>query len=188
MNKRKNLTVRPALILVLVLVMLMSVLVVGCDFNEPVLVGTTPSQSGSSSTGSKNDKATFNVGETAALKDIEVSFVGVTESTGSTYNKPSDGNVYVLCEFNIVNNSDEEIVVSSLMSFEAYCDDYTCSYSLGALMEKGNKNQLDGTVAAGKKLSGVIGYEVPADWKELEITFTPDVWSGKEIVFFAKNN
>ena len=45
-----------------------------------------------------------------------------------------------------------------MMSFEAYCDDYTCTFSLGALMEKGNKNQLDGTVAAGKIL--VDGYGV----------------------------
>ena len=57
--------------------------------------------------------------------------------------------------------------------------------SLTALMEKGNKNQLDGTVAAGKKFNGVIGYEVPADWKELEVRFTPDFWSGKEIIFVA---
>ena len=75
-----------------------------------------------------------------------------------------------------------------MLSFEAYCDDYACPYSLSALLEKGNKNQLDGTVAAGKKLKGVVGYEVPANWKELEISFTPDVWSGKDIVFIATNN
>lgn len=45
------------------------------------------------------------------------------------------------------------------------------------------KNQLDGTVAAGKKMNGVIGYEAPADWKEIEIRFTPDFWSGKDITF-----
>ena len=54
-------------------------------------------------------------------------------------------------------------------------------------MEKGSKNQLDGTVAAGKKFSGVVGYEVPTDWQELEINFTPDVWSGKDITFIATN-
>ena len=54
---------------------------------------------------------------------------------------------------------------------------------MGALIEKGNKNQLDGAVAAGKKFNGVIGYEVPTDWKELEVRFTPDFWSGKDIVF-----
>lgn len=56
-----------------------------------------------------------------------------------------------------------------------------------ALLEKGDKNQLDGTVAPGKKMNGVIGYEVPADWKELEINFTPDFWSNKDISFVAKH-
>ncbi len=133
----------------------------------------------------KEEKTTFAVGETAELKGVSVKLVNVTESTGSDFNQPTDGNVFVLCEFEIANNSDKEVNVSSMMSFEAYCDDYTCTYSLSALMEKGNKNQLDGTVAAGKRFNGVIGYEVPADWKELEVRFTPDFWSGKDIVFVA---
>lgn len=133
----------------------------------------------------ENEKNTFLVGETAELKDVLVSMVNVTESNGSTFNTPTDGNVFVLCEFEIANNSSKELTVSSMLSFEAYCDDYYCAYSLGALLEKGNKNQLDGTVAPGKKLSGVIGYEVPENWGSLEIHFTPDFWNGKDIVFVA---
>lgn len=149
-------------------------------------IGTTlPSQT---ETADKKEDNIFLVGETAELSKIVVSMVNVTESTGSAYNTPTEGNVFVLCEFEIANNSDEEITVSSMMSFEGYCDDYSCTYSLSAIMEKGNKNQLDGTVAPGKKINGVIGYEVPADWKELEIHFTPNVWRGKEIVFIATNN
>lgn len=134
---------------------------------------------------SKNEKNVFLLGETAELKNVQVTLASVTESDGSAYNKPTDGNVFVLCEFEITNNSDKEINVSSMMSFNAYCDDYTCNYSLTALLEKGNKNQLDGTIAAGKKFNGVIGYEVPADWNELEVHFTPDFWSGKDITFIA---
>lgn len=134
---------------------------------------------------STNEKNAFLLGETAELKNVQVTLASVTESDGSAYNKPTDGNVFVLCEFEIANNSDKEINISSMMSFNAYCDDYTCNYSLTALLEKGNKNQLDGTIAAGKKFNGVIGYEVPADWNELEVHFTPDFWSGKDITFIA---
>ena len=74
-----------------------------------------------------------------------------------------------------------------MLSFDAYCDDFACSYSLSALLEKGNKAQLDGTIAPGKKLNGIVGYEVPKDWKELEIHFTPDVLAGKDMVFVATN-
>lgn len=108
-------------------------------------------------------------------------------SNGFTFNTPAEGNTYVLCEFDITNNSKKDINISSLLSFEAYCDDYACTYNIGALLEKGNKNQLDGTIASGKKMTGVVGYEVPKSWNELEIRFTPDFWTGHDIVFIVNN-
>ena len=48
-------------------------------------------------------------------------------------------------------------------------------------------NQLDGSVAAGKKMKGVIGYELPSDWKELEIHYTSDLWSSSSIIFVTGN-
>ena len=133
----------------------------------------------------QEEKSTFAPGEVVALNDVIVTFVGVTESTGSTYNKPNEGNVFILCEFDIENKTSEELGISSMLSFDAYCDDYSCSISISGLIEKGNKNQLDGTVAPGKKMNGVVAYEVPADWQEIEISFTPNVWSGKDIKFVA---
>ena len=185
---------KPALIAVSVIFIILAV--IACSGkDEPQKVETTTSTQNveTSATQSENEadtesKNTFSVGETAELKGVNVTFVGVTESSGSGFNTPTEGNVFAICEFEIENNSDKEITVSSMMSFEAYCDDYTCTLSLGALMEKGNKNQLDGTVAAGKKFNGVIGYEVPTDWQELEIIFTPDFWSGKDITFIAAND
>ena len=128
----------------------------------------------------KEAKTEFYIGETAELDKVQTTLIDVTESTGSEYNQPNEGNVFVLCEFEICNNSDTEIAVSSMLSFEA-----SCSGSFSALLEKGDKNQLDGTVAAGKKFKGVVGYEVPEDWKELEIRYTPDYWNGNDIVFIA---
>ena len=187
----------PILIGVLVFFFLVAIIGSSGDGDEPKKietstptqnVETTPTQTEKEPELEKENKSAFYVGETAELKGVSVTLTSVTESTGSTYNTPTDGNVFVLCEFEIANDSDKEITVSSMMSFEAYCDDYTCTFSLGALMEKGNKNQLDGTVAAGKKFNGVVGYEVPTDWQELEIVFTPDLWSGKDITFIATNS
>ena len=39
--------------------------------------------------------------------------------------------------------------VSSMLSFEAYAEDYALNYSLGAITDN-NDTQLDGTIAAGK--------------------------------------
>lgn len=84
-------------------------------------------------------------------------------------------------------NSSKEINVSSLISFEAYCNDYSTSVSLSALSAFSDKNQLDGTVAPGKKMNGIVAYEVPADWSKLEIEYSPSFW-GKAMKFVAEHN
>lgn len=185
----------PVLIGVVALVFLVIVIsAIGSDDEPKKVESNAPSQSVGNVTAQtdaagneQETKNVFQIGETAELKGVRVTLVNVTENTGSAYNTPNDGNVFVLCEFEIENNSDQEITVSSMVSFDAYCDDYVCTYSLGALLEKGDKNQLDGTVAAGKKFNGIVGYEVPSDWEELEISFTPDFWSGKDITFVTSH-
>ncbi len=131
----------------------------------------------------QQEETIFQVGETAELNGVKVTMTDYLESTGSDYNKPTDGNVFILAEFEIENGTDKEMTVSSMMSFEAYADDYALNYSVSALIEKGGSNQLDGTIAAGKKMKGTIGYEVPADWKNVEIHFTDDVWSNNKFKF-----
>lgn len=154
-------------------------------------VGDEPEKVGEASVNSSTSPATtekteFTVGDKVELNDIVVTLVDVSENTGTAYTKPSDGKVYVLCEFEIENNSSKDIAVSSIMCFEAYFDDYSTSMNLSALLNT-DKAQLDGSVAAGKKMNGVIGYEVDSGWSELEIRFTPNFWSGKDIIFtYAK--
>ena len=114
---------------------------------------------------------------------MSITLVNAYESYGSNFNTPSDGNVFLLCEFEIHNNSKSDLAVSSILSFEAYYDDYSTNLSLNALLEKGDKDQLDGSVAVGKKMKGVVGYEIPADWEKFEIKFSPNVWTGKDATF-----
>ena len=160
----------------------------GCITIEPEKVGEYNAPNNTATAAPSTEEKTFSVGEIVELQDVQVVLLDVIESTGSTYNLPEDGNIYVLCEFEITNNSNKEVTVSSFLSFEAYCDDYVCSESFGALLEKGNRTQLDGTVAAGKKMKGVIGYEVPVNWSELEVHFKPNVWNSKDITFIATND
>lgn len=130
-------------------------------------------------------KNEFTVGDKVELGDVVVTLKNVSENQGGNYMTPADGKVFIVCEFEIENNSEKDIAVSSLMSFEAYIDDYSTSMSLTATLSTGSA-QLDGTVAAGKKMSGVIGYEAYSDWSNIEVRFTPDFWSGKDIIFTAK--
>ena len=133
------------------------------------------------------EKASYAVGEPAESSGVTVTLVSADVSTGSGYNVPTDGNVFVLMEFEIENSSSADITVSSLVSFEAYCDDYSVNTSYTAQIFDSSKSGLDGSVAAGKKMNGVIGYEVPADFKTLEVTFTPSFWASKGVVFTVQN-
>lgn len=129
------------------------------------------------------EQTVFKQGEVAEMNDVQVTLMGYEESTGSEFNTTAEGNVFVLANFEIANNSDSELSISSALSFEAYADDYALNYSFGALMEKTDSTQLDGTIAPGKKMNGWIGYEVPADWSNIEIHFTDNVWSRNKFVF-----
>lgn len=129
-----------------------------------------------------SEKTIFHLGETAEYKDVQVTMTNITESEGSDFNTPADGNVFVLAEFEIINNSDKELTISSMLSFDAYQDGYSTGYSLTALLENDGE-QLDGTIAPGKKMKGCIGYEIPSDYKELEINLSLNVWSSQKIVF-----
>lgn len=134
----------------------------------------------------ETEKEAFSVGETAEMNGVQITMINYEESEGSEYNEPTDGNVFVLVEFEIANNSNKELAISSMVSFEAYADDYALNPSLTALLEKEGEGQLDGTIAAGKKMKGFVGYEAPADWKEIEIHFTDNVWSNDNFKFLIQ--
>ena len=136
------------------------------------------------------EKTSFNVGETAEYKNVQITLEKVITSQGDDmFVKPDDGKEFVLCVFKIQNNSDKDMAISSIISFEAYLDDVSINQDfLGVQTKEGKKyNSLDGDIASGKRMEGVISYEVPNDWKKLEVKVTPDAWSSKKITFVAKN-
>lgn len=143
------------------------------------------------STGSVNSKdgksSTYGIGETATSNGVKITLTDVSESIGSQFLKPSDGNVYVACEFTIENESKKDITVSSAMSFEAYCDDMSINQSISALtaLKESGKNQLDGSVAVGKKMNGIICYEVPEDWQTMEVNFSSSFFGTGSVKFVA---
>lgn len=137
---------------------------------------------GSASTPSAPEKTIFGVGEKVELNGVNATLLSVTENNGQQFFEPAEGNVFVVCEFEIENNTNGDIAVSSMLSFDAYFDDYSANLDIAA-MSMSDKTQLDGTVAAGKKMKGVVAYQAPFDWNTVELHFTPSVWSGRDIVF-----
>lgn len=125
----------------------------------------------------------FTVGDTLELNNILVTLEDVSEISGGQLLKPSEGNVFVTCEFTIENKKSSDLSVSSILCFHAYFDDYASNLSLGAMTADGSKPQLDGSVAAGKKINGVVGFEAPADWSTMEIHYSPYATGSDTFVF-----
>lgn len=180
--KQKKHNVFGVLLLVVGIFLMLTAIGGSGSDGKPQRVTESASPGASVSTTSTPEPEMFTVGNPVSLNDIVVTLVDVSESTGGNYMQPSDGKVFILCEFDIENNSDKDIAVSSILSFEAYVDNYATSMNLSAMLSS-DKPQLDGTIAAGKKMRGVIGYEADPDWNSIEVRFKPDFWSGNEFLF-----
>lgn len=127
------------------------------------------------------EQTTYGIGDTAEDDGVSVTLVNVWENSGQEFFKPSQGNIFVLCEFEIENSSKKELHISSIADFDIYVDDYSADLSFTAETSV-DKPSLDGTIAAGKKMNGVIGLETASDWSNIEIHFTPSLF-GDEMVF-----
>lgn len=128
------------------------------------------------------ENKTYKKGETAKNDDVIITLDDYKTSKGSEYNKPSDGKIFLLAEFEIQNKSDTDLNVSSALNFNAYSDDYALDYSLTALLEK-DGNQLDGAIAPGKKMKGWIGWEVPKDFSNVEINYKYNILNDEAFTF-----
>jgi hypothetical protein len=160
---------------------LIALMILGCSGTGNTSSGDAKS-TGSSAKSSSAAAKTYGVNQPVTQNGITMTLLSTKESKGSEYNKPADGKVFLLCEFKIENNSSKDLAISSALCFDAYVDDTATSQSISGLMEESDKEQLDGTVAAGKKMDGVIAYEIPKNWKNFEINLNPDAvsfFSGK---------
>lgn len=126
-------------------------------------------------------KTTYAVGDTATTKSYKmtVESLNVIESNNQ-FAQPEEGKEFIEISLLIENISDNELNVSSLMNFDAYVDGFAINEDLSAQVASG-KGSLDGTLASGKKLNGVLCYQVPLDWSELEITIDLGFTSKDEI-------
>ena len=153
----------------------------GSGSDEPTISPTENNTNETTNSSAPKDDA-FGIGDRVEMSDIYVTLVNVTESNGNEFLKPSEGNIFVICEFTIENESSNDLAVGSMMSFTAYADDYSAQLSIGGI-SCSEKQQLDGAIAVGKKMNGVVAYEVPADWAEFEIRFTPGIYALKDVIF-----
>lgn len=178
-----------AVVVIILLIIIIAAAASGDD--EPKKVSSSENTSSStSSTSQKKEKkkdTTFTVGDTADFDGVKVKLSSAIVSKGnkSKFVTPDDGKYFLELIFDIENDSDDDIAVSSVISFDAYCDDTSIDQDLIGQQadEVDGLGQLDGKVASGKRMNGVISYQVPKDFKKFEITYAPDFWDDKDVTF-----
>ena len=129
-------------------------------------------------------------GKTLTNSDgVALTVLSFKQTKGSGYSQAEAGNTFVLIELQIENHSSGSVSVNSTFGFDAFCDDYSVDYSFSA--DLNTKNSLSTTdLAPGRKVKGWKGFEVPANWKELVVQFTPNtsLFGGDEKIEFVLYN
>jgi len=136
----------------------------------------------------KNNNSYLSVGDTANVNGFQVTLLDAffVDPNGSIWAQASDGKQYFMLEFEGVNTSSDD-KYASLADFAAYCDDYSVDVSIvsGALVD--GKTLWGGDVASGKKIRGVVCYELPTDFQKFEIRVSDSMWSSKYVEFVVMN-
>lgn len=196
-SRKKNRPKKKGGALKVILLILLALIVLGFAANALGLIDlkkdstkkndkTTETQPKDKDNSGADLKDTYSVGETADYKNVQIQLIGYEESAGNDWGAPAEGNIFVFVNLEVANNSDSEISVSSMASFTNYCGDYKLDYSSNAftaLATDSEKQQMDGSIASGKKLNGYLCLEVPADWASIEIHYSESIWSDSNIKF-----
>ena len=154
----------------------------GTEEEAPILTNTNPVPE------EKNVNTKYRLGDTVSYKNVAVTALNYTESKGGEFFQPADGNVYILVEFEIENNSDAEMTVSTLLHFTGYVDNYACVQDSSVIMflAESDFSSLDTTIAQGKKARGVVGFEAPKDWGNLEVYYKNNFWNDSDFSFIIE--
>ena len=124
-------------------------------------------------------------GEVVELENLNITLTNVFESEGNEFYTPAEGNEYMLIEFSIQNTGDEEMMLSTMLNFTAWCDGEISTLSLEALATGmlAGRIQLDCAVKAGESVTGIVGYEISKEWQEVIVEFSEEAIFGEKTSF-----
>lgn len=127
-----------------------------------------------SDTNTSNDD-NYTVGSSISDQGVTVTLDSVTQSTGGSYSTPAEGNIYLILNWTIQNNTGDDYV--NLVQFDGFVDgtavDQTFVSDVAESVSAGE------TLIDGSNLVGATVYEVPSGWTKfqdrVQIDSTSDV-------------
>jgi len=144
---------------------------------EPVLVEPPEELPG------EQTQTVFAIGDVIEIGDLTLTVNEVSSPPGDSFNKPDEGNKFVVVDVTIKNQSSEAASVSSMLQMslkdntgQGYDVDLMASAASGGATP-------DGEIAPGETIRGQVGFQVPEDATDLVFVFDADVWGfGKVFV------
>ncbi len=150
-------------------------------------ISSTDTPEPTPSTQPATDELTCSVGETVEAKSYRLTVEALNHvDSDNMFSVPDEGKEFIEVAVLIENTSDSEMHVSSLLDFDAYVDDFSINGDLSASVAAESES-LDGTIAPGKKLKGSLCYQVPEDWKTLEIKANLGYSSRNQVTMLIEN-
>ena len=124
----------------------------------------------------------YSVGDVIDIGDFVLVVLGWETPTDDIF-KPDAGNVYLAVELLFVNQSDSPATVSTLLQM-ALKDSTDRQFTLDLGAQTASKSgALDGELAAGERIRGKIGFQVPEEAAGLVFVFDPSLFgSGKVFI------
>lgn len=159
-----------------VLVAVVGVTVGSGDSNDAAKVSDSSASSEASTGDSAPAAKTFKVGDTVKLGDWQIKVNKFTDplKPSNDFLKPEKGMRWVRVDATVTNNSKEPQTVSSLACFDVRDSE---SQKFTVTLTGDSKAQLDGEIAPGEKLRGVVDFEVEKAAKGLVLHFKCDFLS-----------
>lgn len=119
---------------------------------------------------------TYHIGDVVEVGDVVLMVSGWSLSEGSEFNKPDEGNHLVFVDVTVVNSSESQESVSSLLQMnlrdstgQIYDPEFT------AAIDSPNRGP-DAVLLPGERIRGTVGFQTPIDATELTFVFDADIF------------
>ena len=128
-------------------------------------------------------KTIYYVGDIYKDRDIKMTYLNAYEFTDfNDFNQPKDGYIVICAEFEVENISDSDQTVM-YTDFNGYADGYEVEQSYSP---EGTGMDFSLNLSAGRKGKGIVAFEVPIDSQEIQIEFSPNMFSDDKVIFSYK--
>ena len=123
----------------------------------------------------------YKIGDAIQLGDIVVTVNSASPLDGDDFNKPDPDMQFMIVDITLENKMDKPVSISSMLQM-VLKDETGQLYDQDLMAQVASKSDApNGELAAGEKLRGKIGYEVPAGVTGLQFVFEGDLFDAGKV-------